>query len=65
MEHKIYMAEAIKEADAIIIGPGSLYTSVIPNLLIKNVAKAIREVVSIASKKEGKRIFVKFEAYGE
>ncbi len=34
---------AIKEADAIIIGPGSLYTSVIPNLLIKNVAKTIRE----------------------
>lgn len=35
--------EAIKEADAIVIGPGSLYTSVIPNLLIKNVAKTIRE----------------------
>ena len=31
--------EAIKDADAIIIGPGSLYTNVIPNLLIKNVAK--------------------------
>lgn len=35
--------EAIKDADAIIIGPGSLYTNVIPNLLIKNVAKTIRE----------------------
>lgn len=35
--------EAIKEADAIIIGPGSLYTNVIPNLLVKNVSKAIRE----------------------
>lgn len=35
--------EAIKEADAIIIGPGSLYTNVIPNLLIKNVSKAINE----------------------
>ena len=35
--------EAIKDADAIIIGPGSLYTNVIPNLLIKNVAKSIRE----------------------
>ena len=35
--------EAIKNADAIIIGPGSLYTNVIPNLLIKNVAKTIRE----------------------
>ena len=35
--------EAIKQADAIIIGPGSLYTNVIPNLLIKNVSKAIKE----------------------
>ena len=35
--------DAIKNADAIIIGPGSLYTNVIPNLLIKNVAKTIRE----------------------
>ena len=35
--------EAIKNADAIVIGPGSLYTNVIPNLLIKNVAKTIRE----------------------
>lgn len=35
--------EAIMDADAIIIGPGSLYTNVIPNLLIKNVSKAIEE----------------------
>lgn len=35
--------DAIMEADAIIIGPGSLYTNVIPNLLIKNVSKAISE----------------------
>lgn len=35
--------ESIKEADAIVIGPGSLYTEVIPNLLIKNVARTIRE----------------------
>ncbi len=33
---------AIKEADAIILGPGSLFTSVIPNLLIEDVAEAIR-----------------------
>ena len=35
--------EAITEADAIVIGPGSLYTNVIPNLLVKGVAKAIKE----------------------
>ena len=35
--------EVIQNADAIIIGPGSLYTNVIPNLLVKGVAKAIKE----------------------
>ena len=35
--------EAIMEADAIVIGPGSLYTNVIPNLLVKGVAKAIKD----------------------
>lgn len=35
--------EAIQEADAIVIGPGSLYTNVIPNLLVKGVSKAIKE----------------------
>lgn len=35
--------EAIQDADAIIIGPGSLYTNVLPNLLVKNVAKTIKE----------------------
>lgn len=39
--------EAIKEADAIIIGPGSLYTNVIPNLLVKNVSKAIKDSEAI------------------
>jgi uncharacterized cofD-like protein len=33
--------EAIKNADMIVLGPGSLYTSVIPNLLVKDVARAI------------------------
>ena len=33
---------AIREADAIIMGPGSLYTSVIPNLLVKKMSPAIR-----------------------
>ena len=34
---------AIREADAVILGPGSLYTSVLPNLLIPGVVEAIRE----------------------
>ena len=33
--------EAIRRADAITLGPGSLYTSVIPNLLVDGVAQAI------------------------
>jgi len=39
--------EAIKQADSIIIGPGSLYTNVIPNLLVNGVAKAIKESKAI------------------
>ncbi len=39
--------EAIKKADCIIIGPGSLYTNVIPNLLVGGVAKAIKESTAI------------------
>ncbi len=35
--------EAIMEADAIVIGPGSLYTNIIPNLLVKGVSKTIKE----------------------
>ncbi|WP_124728356.1 gluconeogenesis factor YvcK family protein [Staphylospora marina] len=34
--------EAIREADGIIIGPGSLYTSILPNLLVKDMCEAIR-----------------------
>jgi len=33
--------EALREADAILIGPGSLYTSIIPNLLVPELAEAI------------------------
>lgn len=32
---------AIQEADAIILGPGSLYTSIIPNLLVEGMVEAV------------------------
>ena len=35
--------EAIQNADSIIIGPGSLYTNIIPNLLVNGVARAIKD----------------------
>lgn len=34
---------AIREADAILLGPGSLFSSIIPNLLVDGIAQAIRE----------------------
>lgn len=44
--------KALSEADLIIIGPGSLYTSIIPNLLIDGMVKAI------ASNKKALKIFI-------
>ncbi|MFF2889545.1 uridine diphosphate-N-acetylglucosamine-binding protein YvcK [Paenibacillus sp. NPDC057967] len=35
--------EAIESADAILIGPGSLYTSIMPNLIVPKLAQAIVE----------------------
>jgi uncharacterized cofD-like protein len=35
--------EAIRHADLILIGPGSLYTSILPNLLVSGVAEAIEK----------------------
>src|SRR5207302_6215224 len=34
--------DALDSADAIVIGPGSLYTSIIPNLLVRGVADALK-----------------------
>lgn len=41
------VVEAIQKADCIVIGPGSLYTNVIPNLLVNGVVKAIKESAAI------------------
>lgn len=35
--------QAIKEADQIVLGPGSLFTSILPNLMIDEVGKAVCE----------------------
>lgn len=43
--------DAIKNADLIVMGPGSLYTSVIPNLLVKEIAQAV-------AKAKAKKIYV-------
>jgi uncharacterized cofD-like protein len=39
--------QAIREADYIIMGPGSLYTSIIPNLLVPEIVKAIADRTDI------------------
>jgi len=43
--------QAILEADKIVLGPGDLYTSVIPNLLVTGIAQAIK-------KSKAKKIYV-------
>ncbi|RNF39343.1 gluconeogenesis factor YvcK family protein [Planococcus salinus] len=43
--------KAIHRADTIIVGPGSLYTSILPNLLVKDIKKAL-----LASK--AKKIYI-------
>lgn len=35
--------ESIRKTDVIIIGPGSLYTSILPNLLVKGIAEEIKK----------------------
>ncbi|TSO26033.1 uridine diphosphate-N-acetylglucosamine-binding protein YvcK [Lactobacillus sp. LL6] len=34
---------AIMQADAVVLGPGSLFTSILPNLMISNLGEAVRE----------------------
>lgn len=35
--------EALRSADLILLGPGSLYTSILPNLLIREIREAVRD----------------------
>lgn len=39
----IAAVEAIGRADMVVLGPGSLYTSIIPNLLVDGIADAVRK----------------------
>jgi len=43
--------QAVREADLVVIGPGSLYTSILPNFLVPELAEAVREA-------PGLRVFV-------
>ncbi|WP_198299807.1 YvcK family protein [Tumebacillus avium] len=43
--------EAIEQADVIVIGPGSLYTSILPNLLVTKLTQAIDAA-------EGKKVYI-------
>lgn len=52
-EAKPEVIDAIMSADQIVLGPGSLFTSILPNLMIENVGEAVRsteaEVVYICN----------------
>lgn len=39
--------EAIMQADMVVLAPGSLYTSIIPNLLVDGIADAIRDTAAL------------------
>ena len=39
--------DVIKQADAIVLGPGDIYTSVLPNLLVEDVAEAINASTAV------------------
>lgn len=35
--------QAIKKADVIVLGPGDLYTSILPNIIVKDIGKALEQ----------------------
>ena len=39
--------EAIHRADVVVLGPGDLYTSVIPNLLVRGIPEALRATAAV------------------
>lgn len=45
------VVETIKSADVVVLGPGDLFTSVLPNVLVKGVKKALKET-------NGKKVYV-------
>ena len=48
--------EAIRSADLIVLGPGSLYTSILPNILVKGVVDAIKEAKRGNAKTKGAKV---------
>src|SRR5262249_32128707 len=49
-EHPAAQPEAVSailEADLVVLGPGSLYTSVVPNLLVEGIAKALIQTTAL------------------
>ena len=56
--------EAIEEADLILLGPGSLYTSILPNLLIPQIAQAIARSESREPSRSGNRSRPKYRSSG-
>ena len=45
------VVEAIRDADAIVLGPGSLYTSILPNFLVQGIAREVAQA-------SGARIYI-------
>ena len=45
--------QAIRQAELLVVGPGSLYASILPNLLVSGIANAIQESgVSLARRRK-------------